>query len=405
MEGSGLESCDESRDESRVRPRIESIDLLRGAVMVLMALDHTRDFFGVRGANPVDLAQTTVVLFFTRWITHLCAPTFFLLTGTGARLSLARQSRGELSRFLATRGVWLNFLELVVLRGLAWQFNFDYRLTMLFILWALGWAMIVLAALVWLPDWSIAGFGTALIALHNLTDGVRAASLGRLAPLWTILHARGVLINSPRHLVVVAYPLVPWVGVTAVGYVLGEVYRWEPARRRALLLRASAGLTLAFAALRAVNAYGDPLPWKVQRSAAFTVLSFLNTTKYAPSLLFLLMTLGPALLLLYAFDRETPALLRPALVYGRVPLFYFALHAAVLHLAALAVCYARYGQVHWMFQSPSPGDFPFTPPPGWGFSLGWIYFIWVCVVAALYPACRWFAGLKARGRDAWLSYL
>jgi uncharacterized membrane protein len=318
---------------------------------------------------------------------------------------LRRRSRSELSRFLFTRGLWLIFLELVVLRGLAWQFNFDYRLTMLIILWALGWAMIMLSALVYLPVWLVTTIGVTMMVTHNLFDHVRAASLGWFGPAWTILHAPNFLVNNPHHTVFVAYPLIPWVGVTAAGYGLGPIFRWTPERRRGFLLRLGVALTAAFVVLRAVNVYGDPFRWKVQGTAVFTVLSFLNTTKYPPSLLFLLMTLGPAMLLLCVFDRGTPWLLRPALVFGKVPLFYFALHAALLHLLAVAVCYARYGQVHWMFESPSVAHFPMTAPPGWGYGLETTYLIWIFVVVALYPLCRMFAELKQRRNDAWLSYL
>jgi uncharacterized membrane protein len=373
--------------------------------MVIMALDHARDFLAIPGLNPTNLATTTVPLFFTRWITHLCAPTFFLLTGTGARLALRRRSTTGLARFLLTRGLWLIFLELVLLRGLAWQINFDYRLTMLVILWALGWAMIILSALIFLPDWLIATFAIALIASHNLFDAVTPATFGRFAPLWTILHVPGFLLNTPRHQIVVAYPLIPWVAVTAMGYALGRTFAWDQNRRRTFLLRLGTGLTLAFIVLRGINRYGDPLPWHPQKSAALTLVSFLNVNKYPPSLLFLLMTLGPAILLLWISDRPTPFFARPILVYGRVPLFYFALHAALLHLLALVICAICYGHIHWIFESPNAGNYPFTPPPSWGLTLPWIYFAWASVVLALYPLCKWFSDLKRRRADPWLSYL
>ena len=383
------------------RVRIESIDVVRGVIMILMAIDHTRDFFGVPGANPTNLASTTVPIFFTRWITHFCAPVFFLLTGTGAYLALRKKSERELSRFLFTRGLWLIFLELVVTRGFGWQFNFDYHVTMLFILWALGWAMIVLSVLVYLPTSVVATFGVVMIATHNLLDSVESSN-----PFWTILHSPNFILNHPGHIVFVPYALIPWVGVTAAGYGLGQIYgnSWPSTRRKTFLLTLGIGLTAGFFILRAVNLYGDPRPWASQKSAAFTVLSFLNTTKYPPSLLFLLMTLGPALLFLWAVDAKTPRWLRPALTICKVPMFYYLLHIPLIHLIAIAVCYARYGQVHWMFESPTIGQFPFTPPPGWGFSLPIIYLVWACVVLMLYPLCRWFAGLKQRRNDAWLSY-
>ena len=367
--------------------------------MVLMALDHVRDFVGTR-VNPVNLDTTTVPLFFTRWITHFCAPVFFLTMGMGAYFALGRRSKRELSRFLLTRGLWLIFLELVPLRVLGFQFNFDYRVTMLFILWALGWALIALAGLIYLPDWAIITVGAVAICGHNLLDVIQSRN-----PLFLILHSPGILFSTGHHVVIVAYPLIPWFGVTAVGYGMGRFYGWEAERRRKFLLRLGVGLSMAFVVLRAINIYGDPNPWSVQKSAAFTVLAFLNTVKYPPSLLFLLMTLGPALIALSALDGRSPKLLRPALIIGRVPLFYYILHIPLIHLIALLICFVRYGHIYWVFQSPDAGTFPFTAPPGWGLSLPWIYMIWAIVVILLYPLCRWFAGVKQRHSSAWLSYL
>jgi uncharacterized membrane protein len=386
------------------RSRLESIDVLRGAIMVLMALDHVRDFFGHPGVNPTDPAHAGAALFFTRWVTHFCAPVFFLLTGTGAFLGLRRRSRPELSRFLVTRGAWLLFLDLFVVRCFGLQFNLDYRVTIVIVLWALGWAMIVLAGLVLLPVWTAIVFGAVTVALHNTLDGIAPAAFGALAPLWSILHVPGLLFTTPRFTVLISYTLIPWVGVTALGYGLGQVFLWPADRRRAFLLRLGLALSAAFVALRALNLYGDPVPWTAQASPLRTALSFLNTTKYPPSLLFLLMTLGPALLLLAALDRGTPALLRPALIFGRVPLFYYVVHMPLIHLTAVAVCLARYGDAHWMFESPRADLIPFTPPPGWGFDLPVVYLVWLSVVLALYPLCRWFAAVKQRSDAPWLSY-
>jgi uncharacterized membrane protein len=387
------------------RSRVESVDVLRGVIMILMALDHTRDFFGHPGVSPTDLRSATAALFLTRWVTHFCAPVFFLLTGTGAFLALRHRTRAELSHFLLTRGAWLLFLDLVVVRCLGLQFNVDYRVTIIIVLWALGWAMIVLAGLVRLPLWAAIGFGAVTVTLHNALDGIAPAAWGPLAPLWSVLHVPGLLFSTPRVTVLVGYPLIPWIGVTALGYGLGQVFLWPAERRRAILRRLGLGLTAAFLVLRALNLYGDPRPWSAQASPLRTALSWLNATKYPPSLLFLLMTLGPALLLLGALDRGTPALLRPALVFGRVPLFYYLVHMPLIHLAAVAVCLVRHGDAHWMFESPRPDLIPFTPPPGWGFDLPVVYLIWLAVVAALYPLCRWFAGVKQRSDAAWLSYL
>lgn len=382
------------------RARLESIDVLRGVIMIIMAIDHTRDFFGVPGQNPTDLANTTAALFFTRWVSHICAPVFFLLTGTGAYLAGRRRSPGQLSRFLVTRGLWLIFLEVVLVRCFVYQFNIDYRMTMLVVLWALGWAMITLSVLVRLPVFVVTAFGVLLIVGHNLLDSVTSAS-----PLWSILHAPGFALNTPEHVVFVAYPLIPWIGVTALGYSLGQVYDWDSDRRRSFLLRLGLALILVFLLIRGLNTYGDPTPWMRQEAAEFTVLSFLNTTKYPPSLLFLLMTLGPALIFLWSVDRGTPRILRLALVIGKVPLFYYVLHFQLIHVLAAATCYVRYGSARWMFESSDLANYPFTAPPDWGYSLPVIFVVWALIVVAMYPLCRWFATLKQRRSDVWLSYL
>lgn len=385
--------------------RAVSVDVLRGLVMFLMALDHVRDYFGGASVNPTDLATTTVPLFFTRWITHLCAPSFFLLTGVSAFLAGQRRGTQNLSRHLVLRGLWLLLLDVVIMRCLAWQFNFDFRVTFLIVLWALGWAMITLALFCRWRPWVAGVFGTVLILTHNLFDGVNPNALGAFRPIWLILHQPGLLLAGPKYFVLVAYPLIPWIGVTAVGYALGQVMLWTPERRQALLLRAGIGLTAGFIALRLLNVYGDPVRWSVQKDGLFTVLSLINATKYPPSLLFLLMTLGPALLILRATDRGVPRWLQPTIVLGKVPFFYFVAHVVVIHLLALVVCGVRYGDIHWVFESARPDQYPFNQPPGWPLSLAWVYAIWLSVVVLLWPLCRWFGGVKARRKDWWLSYL
>jgi uncharacterized membrane protein len=386
------------------RTRIESIDLLRGIIIVIMALDHSHDFFGSLTTLPTDLTTTTPPLFFTRWITHFCAPVFFLLTGTGASLTLKRMSTSALSRFLVTRGIWLIFLDTVVMR-FALQFNVDYHVTILIVLWALGWAMIVLAALIWLPMWVIAVFGVVLVVGHNALDNIDATQFGTWAPLWHILHEPGPAFSMGSHLVLVSYALIPWVGVTALGYVLGEVYRWPMRARRSLLFWLGAGLVIGFVVLRYSNLYGDPLPWSAQKTGLFTLMSFLDTNKYPPSLLFLMMTLGPALLLLGMLEGGVPPLLRPAHTIGRVPLFFYIVHFYLIHLLAVGACWLRYRTVTNMFQSPDTAHFPFTAPPGWDFGLPVVYLVWVFVVVALYPLCKWYAGIRRRHDWWWLSYL
>jgi uncharacterized membrane protein len=274
----------------------------------------------------------------------------------------------------------------------------------LLVIWALGWSMIALSGLVFLPTWAVAVFGAVMICGHNLLDPVRAASFGSLAPVWSILHGPGMVLATPGHVVFAGYPLIPWIGVTAVGYSLGALYRGERDRRR-FLLPAGVALTLAFVALRFLNIYGDPSPWVPQPSPVLTAVSFLNGTKYPPSLLFLLMTLGPAALLLWLLDGQTPRLLRPALTFGRVPMFYYIGHFILIHLLAVLACYWRYGDAHWMFESPSLAAYPFTAPPGWGFNLPVVYAIWISVVVLMYPLCRWYESVKARRTEWWLSYL
>jgi uncharacterized membrane protein len=220
-----------------------------------------------------------------------------------------------------------------------------------------------------------------------------------------VIHSPNVIFATPGHIVFLAYPLIPWVGVTAVGYGLGQLYAWKPGRRQAFLLRLGIALTIGFVVLRAINIYGDPSRWAAQHTPAYTVLSFLNTTKYPPSLLFLLMTLGPALLFLRAVDTRTPRTLRPALIMGKVPMFYYLLHFALIHALAVIICYARYGHIYWMFESPDLAHYPITQPPGWGLTLPLVYLIWASVVIAMYPLCRWYAALKQRSNNPWLSYL
>ncbi|MBS0280926.1 MAG: DUF1624 domain-containing protein [Proteobacteria bacterium] len=386
------------------RARLESVDVVRGIVIVLMALDHTRDFFGDLAADPTALAATTPALFFTRWITHFCAPAFFLLTGTGACLALGKMSKRELTRYLITRGIWLIFLELVVMR-FALQFNIDYQVTIVTVLWALGWAMIALAGLIWLPIPAIAAIGIAMVAGHNLLDGIPPSRFGALAPLWTILHAPGILFDNGRFLVVISYVLIPWIGVTALGFCLGRLFQGDAARRKAWLLWMGIGLTAAFAILRLADIYGDPAPWSPQGSLLWTLMAFLNATKYPPSLLFLLMTLGPVLLLLRAFDDGVPKILQPALIIGKIPLFFFVLHFFLIHLLAVLASWLRYGEIGEMFRSPDLGHFPFSQPPGWGAPLPVIYAVWIAVVLILYPSCRWYAQVKQRHKAWWLSYL
>jgi len=392
---------------ARVASRLDAVDLLRGLVMVLMALDHTRGFFSNVHFYPLDLDKTNIPLFLTRWITHFCAPVFVFLAGTGAFLSTTRgKTRRELSWFLLTRGFWLVFLEVTVLRCLGWNFHFDFHSVGVAVIWAIGWSMIVLAGLVHLPIRAIAAFGIGMIVLHNGLDWVKPRDPGAWGELWRILHAGGEFQYAPGYKLGVGYPLIPWIGVMAAGYAFGTIVVREPVVRRKWMLYAGLGLTLLFIVLRATNLYGDTHPWSSQKNVVFTVFSFIHCQKYPPSLCFLLMTLGPALMVLSLLDRGTPRFLQPILVFGRVPLFYYLLHLPLIHGLAVLVNFIRFGRADWLYGAPpGPNQSPVPVPPDSGFDLSIVYFIWIGVVLILYPACKWFAEVKRRRRDAWLSYL
>ena len=408
--------------------RIDSIDLLRGIVMVIMMLDHTRDFVhyaALQGFDPTDLTHTSVKLFLTRWITHFCAPVFVFLAGTGAYLQIARgKSKSSLSRFLVTRGFWLIVLEFTWVR-IAVTFNVDYRfLGVMQVIWVIGVSMIVLAVLIHLPLRVVGAFGGLMIALHNLLDrfhidgwrGPQSPVPGFWAKIFIILHQSfepfPVLWFFPSPVVFVLYPLIPWIGVMAAGYAFGAIYQLNAERRRRLLLVLGAIMTAGFLLIRAINHYGDPSHWARTGNWKFTVISFLNVTKYPPSLLFLLMTLGPALLALAWFERKggnseqssgLVDLIRNFFInFGRVPLFFYLLQWPTAHFISVIVHLIAGKPVRWMFGSQINFN---GPPPGVGFNLAVVYACWIVGVLLLYPLCKWFAGVKARRRDWWLSYL
>ena len=414
------------------RARIDSIDLLRGIVMVIMMLDHTRDFVHyvqLQGFDPTDLEHTSLKIFFTRWITHFCAPIFVFLAGTSAYLQFARgKSKSQLSRFLVTRGFWLIVLELTLVRWGAF-FDFDYRFLGAFqVIWVIGVSMIVLAALIHLPLRLIAAFGILMIAFHNLLDrfhvagwqGPQSAVPSYWAKLFIILH-QGFeafpIFGRRSPVMFVLYPLIPWVGVMAAGYAFGALYQIDAERRQRILLKLGGTATLLFFVIRGINLYGDPSRWSTQKSFSFTVISFLNVTKYPPFLLFLLMTLGPAMILLAWFERTaarssgsneglwsgfTLRLRNAFITFGRVPLFFYLLQWPTAHLMSVLVHFIAGKPIGWMFG----GQVDFSPPPaGSGFNLAVVYVCWIVGVLLLYPLCKWFAGVKQRRRDWWLSYL
>ena len=383
-------------------PRLESVDLLRGAVMVLMILDHVRDFFTDPIRSPIALDETTPPVFLTRWITHFCAPAFVFLAGTGVCLASSRgKSRPELSRFLVTRGLWLVFLELTVVRfGLT--FNLDFQYLPAGVLWAIGWSMVALAGLIYLPMPVVAALGVLTMAGHDLLNGIEPESFGRFGWVWKVLHEQGSIALTGRFHLHILYPLIPWVGVMAAGYAFGDFLLRDHRRRQQLLFVLGTCLVGGFVTLRAINLYGDPDPWKYRSSPLFTAFSFVDCNKYPPSLLFLMMTLGPVILALAALDRDRKAGLlgRALITLGRVPLFYYLLQWIVIHALALVVALAVGRPIGWLVASE-----PLTRPEGSGYGLPTVYLMWAISLLLLYPACWWFADYKKRHRDlAWLSY-
>jgi uncharacterized membrane protein len=388
--------------------RIISLDIFRGLIMVVMALDHTRDFFTNVPFEPETLAQTWPALFFTRWITHFCAPMFFLLAGTGAFLYGERHKKAELTRYLWTRGLWLIVLEFTIV-GTAWSFQIPFGF--FGVIWALGTSMVLMAGLVRLPMRWIGGLSLAMIALHDLLDRVRPSQFGSWAWLWIILHKRGGVLLPFGVREFVLFPLLPLVGVMAAGYWLGGAYLMEQERRKKLLLVLGAGMLASFVVLRITNLYGNPPAglggvsqgnFHVQSTLAKTVILFLDVEKYPPSLQFLLMTLGPSFLLLAWLDRgRVPRGLGALWTFGRVPMFFYVLHLYVIHWLAVAVAALRHEPVGWLFHGAFFGE----TPAGYGYNLPFVYLMWITAVGILYFPCRWFAELKKRRREWWLSYL
>lgn len=423
-----------SSGTSRGRSRLDCIDLVRGVVIVLMALDHVKGNFSNARFDSVDLAHTTIAYFLTRLSSHFCAPTFVFLAGTGAFLFGARgRTKNELAWFLLSRGIWLIFLELTWIRY-AWFLDTSYAFSFGQVIWAIGWGMIIMAPLIYLPLSLIAIFGIGMIAFHNLFDSVRPEAWGQWSWLWAILHTGdsfaiwmedGTLrielvrildaqgIRPPGPVFWPFYPLIPWIGVMAAGYVFGSLMLLERSERRKQVFGLGLGLTLLFVALRFANVYGDrasmnpasPGPWSVQESKEwiFTLFSFVNTQKYPPSLDFLLMTIGPALMAVALLDREPGPVSRFFITFGRVPLFFYLLHWVVIKDLVLIFTQFRYGTVSWLAGADMGSRHP--GPRDWGYDLGVVYAIWIAVVLFLFPLCHWFARVKMRSRAAWLSYL
>ena len=396
-----------SKDKNASAPRITSIDLLRGLVMVLMALDHVRMYFGVGTwyASPTDLATTTPGLFFTRWITHFCAPVFVFLAGTSAFLRGAKgASKSQTAWFLLTRGIWLVVVEVAIV-NFGWTFDVTYSLLILQVIWAIGISMIVLAALVFLPTQAIVVVGLIIIFGHNLLDPLRRHGLGFLDYAWYVLHQPQLVVANGR-LISIFYPVLPWAGLMVLGYAFGSLFGNDvPAARRTVLLLASGIAALAlFLILRLFNLYGEPIPRQTLDSDTFTLLSFLNTTKYPPSLQFLLMTMGPALVFLALIEYARPQATNPLVVFGRVPFFFYIVHIYLIHaLAMMTLALTGWDWREYILSAPR---FRSGRLEGFGFGLEAVYSIWAIVVILLYPLCRWYQQVRQNHPGKWwLSYL
>ena len=383
--------------------RLESVDLLRGVVMIIMALDHVRDFFSERiFLDPTELQTTTPGIFLTRWITHYCAPTFMFLAGSSAFLAGTRgKSTRQLSWFLFSRGIWLAFLEVTINRML-WWFNFDLMHHGAGVFWAIGWSMVLLSVLVYLPTWTVTSIGLALIFLHNLLD-IRPDPIPMPQWLWVILHSPGKATVVGNITFETGYCLLPWMGVMAAGFGFGTLLLLRPLERLRGIFPIGIAVCLGFIVFRVMNDYGDPRPWGLQSTTLFTFFSFLNCTKYPASLLYLLMTLGPAILLLGVFDRPLGRLAKPIITFGRVPLFFYLLHILLIHCGAIVCDFVRFGR------SPLLNNGPwFTAeeaPESYGLSLPMVYLVWVGLILVLYWPCQWYAGVKKRHPGGLLSYL
>jgi len=375
--------------------------------MVLMAIDHVRVYSGLPAGGP------TPGIFFSRWITHFCAPAFIFLAGTSIFFYARKHS--DTSQFLVTRGLWLIFLELTVLR-FAWTFNFDFaNYEMAGVLWVIGCCMILMAALVKLPLSVTAAFGIIIITAHNLMDSrlfqiANGLNASKFSGLWKILYigffAGPVQFGPNGPNLIVLYSLTPWVGVMAAGYAFGKILTLEPARRNRICLFIGLGAIALFLVLRGFNLYGDPRPWRspTPDHPMPAILSFLNCNKYPASLNYLLMTLGPIIALIPVLENARGTVARAITVFGRVPFFYYVLHIPLIHLLALIVSKIREGAVNpWLFTNHPMGN-P-EPPDGYTWSLPLLYLVWAIAIAMLYPACCWFAEVKAKRTDWWLRYL
>ena len=386
--------------------RISSVDLLRGFVMIIMALDHTRDFFHINAQtdNPLNLATTTPVLYFTRWITHLCAPTFVFLSGVSAYLQAARKSKKELSIFLITRGLWLILMELTII-NFAFTFDIHFTTYTLEVIWAIGISMVILGLVIWLPFEVILVLGLVIVLGHNSLDFYESKQTGQLSAGYNLVHRVGFHQLGGGFRLLILYPFLAWSGLMMLGYCLGKVLRNDNAAyRKKFLVITGFSVIALFIINRFINVYGDPVPWSSQKNGLYTFLSFMNATKYPPSLDFICMTIGPSLLLLSWWDNIQNAFTRIVSVYGRVPFFYFVVHFFILHFTTMIIYFLR-GHTYAEGMADENIITKFVKP-GEGFSLGVVYLIWIALVILMYPLCKTYDRYKTNNKEKkWLSYL
>jgi len=385
--------------------RIYSLDLLRGLVMIIMALDHTRDFFHYDAFlhDSLDLSTTSPGLFFTRWITHYCAPIFVFLSGTSIFLQGLRKEKSELSAFLIKRGIWLILMEVIIISFL-WTFDLHYKVLILQVIWAIGICMLLMGFIIRLPFKFILLLGSIIVLGHNILDYFPSAMQGFTRDL--LFNGNFATHTFLGHNLVIIYPFVPWLGLMMLGYCFGKLYSKDFAfeKRRKILLGTGIGLILFFCVLRLLNSYGNPEMWAFQKNSLFTLLSFVNVHKYPPSLLFMCMTIGPALLFLAVFEKANNKITHFISIYGRVPFLYYILHFLFLHLLCVVLFMFR---GHSFFeQVPDIYGIPFGfMLVGEGYSLTMVYIIWLAIVISLYPICNWYSTFKKENNYWWLSYL
>lgn len=388
------------------KPRIESIDLLRGLVMIVMALDHTRDFFHSQAwsADPLNLQTTTPWLFLTRWITHFCAPVFVFLAGTSAYLQGMRKSKSELSSFLIKRGFWLILVEIVIF-NFAFSFDIAYNVIALQTIWSIGISMVFLGIFIRFPFAVVLTTGLLIVFGHNLLDIYESNHTGNFSLWYSLLHHQNMFPLWGNHQLLIFYPFLSWTGLMFLGYCFGRLlYNTELPKRKAMLLKLGSAIILLFIALRAVDTYGEPVHWSVQKNTLYSILSFINTRKYPPSLLYMCMTIGPALLFLAIFGEARNRLTRIISVYGRVPFFYYILHFYLIHaLSSINFLIRHHNIAEGVNKTDGAPNFIIANE---GYPLWIVYLIWVGIVIALYPLCKWYDGYKTRHREKWwLSYL